>query len=278
MQTTKVGETWRCKKTVMMNDNPANIAYVSGKEYKCEKDNYLTDEKGFKEHGIGTTEWRDKHFDRVLKHTDFAHGEVLKLIETSGKEFITRVGTSFYLSLQTSKLIERKLNFEWEKECVHPTPKELSWFEYCEKNQAFTSFEDFRSLGSKAKLPSPNYKKGDKVRMIRVPMHDEWKAIKEPVQDISDMLGKVYTVYHCQTGSWVSLVEHDNFYPIECFEPVLDATPTEVPHGTLVQADYIVPELKLYKKKTIVTFDTEVERVKDLSNIKLFKPSKNRYT
>ncbi len=213
------------------------------------------------------------------KYSDFLDGAILKRTLDSDS-WLVRKGKSGFLRIK-----RREDKQDWVRSILPEygnfelaSPEESAWFEYCEKNQAFTSFEDFRSLGSKAKLPSPNYKKGDKVRMIRVPMHDEWKAIKEPVQDISDMLGKVYTVYHCQTGSWVSLVEHDNFYPIECFEPVLDATPTEVPHGTLVQADYIVPELKLYKKKTIVTFDTEVERVKDLSNIKLFKPSKNRYT
>lgn len=76
IKTPQVGEIWLCKKDVVMNVGK-EIAYIKGREYKCEINNCLTDEQNDKRHEVyakkdAPIKWLNRHFTikQYLKQED----------------------------------------------------------------------------------------------------------------------------------------------------------------------------------------------------------------
>lgn len=176
MDTIKVGEIWKCIKTVHM-ENSGEIAYVSGNIYKCEIENCITDEEGHKKHKISDRKFLAEHFEKLTKnaYTDFKPGQVLKRTkEGDGSTWLLRKDKQGFLRIK-SKLGDpawctSMLRVVDEDNYELASPIETAWFEHCEKNRAYISFEDFKKLP----INSNPFKVGDIVDYVKQPTKEDW--------------------------------------------------------------------------------------------------------
>lgn len=253
MDTIKVGEIWKCIKTVHM-ENSGEIAYVSGNLYLCEVENCLTDVEGCKKHVISSSKFLAEHFEKLTKnaYTDFKPGQVLKRTKKSKDSiWLLRKAKAGFLRIKsrigdpawcTSMLA---VNDDDTYELASPT--ETAWFEHCEKNQAF-SLEDFRKL----KEPEPvklGFQPGDKVEFFRQPESFEWDGIGEI--PISFYIGQVLEVcFYDPIRGFLGVIEHSSrAYPASCFRkvefssmsyPEIEPTPVnEPPYSTFEVGDKV---------------------------------------
>lgn len=239
MDTIKVGDTWKCIKTIQM-ENSGEIAYLFGNCYKCEVQGCLTDEQGHKKHKISGPKYIAYHFEKVTKNT-YAHfkpGQVLvRILEGKDSTWLLRKDKPGFLRVKSDSgepawctftlAIDDYDTYELASE------SQISWFEHCEKTKAYISFNEFINLkanplsyfgevASTVDLPTSKlgFQPGDKVEFYRQPEEFEWEDIGEV--PINFYIGQVLEVrYHSLSRGSLSVVEHGAcVYPAGCFRKV----------------------------------------------------------
>lgn len=93
----KKGEKYKCIKTVVMSDG--SIAYIKGKDYICEEDGCLTDEKGGTYHYWGEPTWNgETHF--VLEGSPMLQPDIQQLLELIDSRIRKATGMGVHLQYE----------------------------------------------------------------------------------------------------------------------------------------------------------------------------------
>jgi hypothetical protein len=265
----KVGE-WLCTCTV---ERPEGLIYTAGKKYLCERDGFLTDELGRKDTLMikGVTDY-SSYFTKVDNATSKE--------EYDYPCWLYNINSGCYLYFTKpdwyNKRVSQKGELLYNESLGVPAGNNIDCRPLDSVQEQF--------LKEKGFIEVP----------IRLPKVGEWWECKKNCAMLGSgivyMAGKIYpcTKDNCLTDEegdelhrWHgnSFVEYFGTEPHREFEKVkydILGIDTQIGMFEYYGKDSSLPEL--FKTNKSSTFDTEIEKVKDLTDIKLFKPSKIRYS